>query len=312
MGERPSASIIIPTYMRRKHLTNLLSSLTRQTGSLAFEVIVVQDGPIEDLSSLEIEFSDINVKVFSLPEKRGRASARNLGIAHSHGEILIFLDDDMTVNEGFVQAHLSAHKDNRTVAIGNVVAPPEYATHPLARYIERQGAKKLKRLEDLPPKCFRTGNASVGRALVEEAGLFDESLKHYGEDMDMAVKLFNCGARFVFVQHAISYHHHPPELEDMIEKMREYGYYTVPVLASRHPYLRKTLKIDLADPLKFVRESPILTLRKIALRFALLPIFYRVSLMLARCTFLGRLLFPIYDHIRAYNYIKEYWRATGN
>jgi glycosyltransferase involved in cell wall biosynthesis len=310
MGSDRIASIVIPTYQRAGLLRNLLKSLSVQEARSKFEVIVVNDGSDPDLGTLEAEFSPISARLVYLGENRGRAFARNEGVRKSKGEIIIFIDDDMTVNDGFIEAHLAMHQAPQDVVIGDVVSPPEYKSHPLARYVERQGIHKLGPAEKIPPKCVRTGNVSVSRQLFDKAGQFSEAIWKYGEDLDLGMKLAYAGANFKFAAGAISYHHHPPEIEDMIAKMQEYGRYTVPLLARNHPELKRTIKIHLAEPLRLGREHPLLSLEKISLRLILVPPFYGLALGMYRRKWLGSLLFPVIDYIRAYNYIRAYWQVV--
>jgi GT2 family glycosyltransferase len=309
MGEVVTASIVVPTYRRPDLLRNLLESLSKQKTRHHFEVIVVNDGTDRDLGVLEVEFSDISTRVISLGQNRGRAYARNEGVRNSRGDIIIFVDDDMTVVGDFVERHMAAHVHPEDVVIGDVLSPPEYKSHPLARYIERQGVRKIKSGEKIPPKSVRTGNVSVSRELFDKAGQFDEAIVKYGEDIDLGMRLSYVGANFLFAEAAASYHHHPPDIDDMISKMQEYGRYTVPLLARHHPELRRALKIDLAEPLALGRESPLVTMKKIGLRIIFTPPFYALALGVYRCSWLGNLLFPVIDYIRAYNYIRAYWQA---
>jgi GT2 family glycosyltransferase len=248
-------------------------------------------------------------RLINPPTNVGRGPARNMGVSNSSGEIIIFLDDDMTVAPGFINAHVDAHTGPGLAVVGNIVSAPEYASHPLARYVERQGAKKRSGARSLPPKVFRTGNGSLRRALFEEAGMFDESFSTYGEDLDLAMRLNYHDAKFVFAENAISYNHHPPDLDDMLEKVREWGRYTIPVLALRHPDLERAIHAHLAHPVRLGREGLGLSLRKIAVRFALLPPLYSIARLVYRCTFLGGLLFPLIDYLRLYNYLRAYREA---
>jgi len=308
MAETPRASVVIPTYRREALLRNLIESLNRQKTSYMYDVTVVGDGTEVDAESIGVGSMDMPVEFVSIPEKVGRGAARNAGITASAGGIIIFLDDDMTVVETFIEEHMKRHTAQNTVVIGDVKSPPEYAGHSLARYIERQGVRKLKSRDYIPPKCFRTGNASVSRALLEKAGMFDEAIIHYGEDMDLAAKLADAGAEFVFAEDAAAYHHHPPDLDDMLVKMREYGKYTVPVLAERHPYLKTTLRIHLAEPARPGREPLALTLKKMGLRLVLTSPVYGLILAAMQFSPPDSLIFPMYDYVRAYNYITEYWK----
>jgi GT2 family glycosyltransferase len=317
MSATPSASIVIPTYRREALLRDLIISLAAQKTSYEYDVTVVGDGTEVSADTVGPGAGDLRIRFISLPEKVGRGAARNAGISASTGDVVVFLDDDMTVVEGFLEAHMKNHATagagqaatagDNTVVIGDVLSPPEYSKLSLARYIERQGVRKLASRADIPPKCFRTGNASVARSLLERAGMFDESIKHYGEDMDLAVKLADAGARFVFSEEAAAFHHHPPDIDDMILKMREYGKYTVPVLVERHPYLRTALRIHLAEPPQPGAEPLSLTMRKVGLRLALTPPVYGLVLAAMQFNPPDALMFPMYDYVRAYNYIREYW-----
>jgi GT2 family glycosyltransferase len=303
------ASIIIPTYRRPELLRNLLESLSRQQTSHAFEVIVVNDYPQDDLTALETEFSDISVSVINLSEDHGRSIARNTGVRSSSGDILIFVDDDMTVVEDFIDHHMKAHTQAQTAVIGNILSAPEYANDPFARYIERQGVMKLKPGQEIPPQYFRTGNGSVSKQFFMDVGMFDESFRTYGEDLDLAWRLYYGGARFVFAQEAISYNHHPADIDDMMSKVREWGRYTLPIFAKRHPKLTQALWVHLADPIQLGRESLTVSLKKIVLRVVLTPPIYGLARLIYRCKWLGRLLFPVIDFIRVYNYIGAYRKS---
>ncbi len=311
MYKPEKASIIIPTYKRYQHLQNLLRSLGRQTVKNSFEVIVANDAEDDDLSHLKQTFGDMPLKIVDVHGRHGRPVARNRGVEVAEGEILIFLDDDMTVVEGFVEAHLKAHVHEKIAAVGDIVSPREYARHPLARYIERQGARRHLREETLPPRIFRTGNASISRRLFLEIGMFDESLTTYGEDLDIAMKLSYAGAEFVFVEEAKSIHHYRPDIDDMLSKLEEWGRYTLPVHAKRHPDLAKHLWLHLAVPPS--SAAPISTkLKHHLLWFALSPCFYKMARTIYRFEFLGKLLFPLIDYMRVYTYLRAYRSAIGD
>ncbi|MCR5431329.1 MAG: bifunctional glycosyltransferase family 2 protein/CDP-glycerol:glycerophosphate glycerophosphotransferase [Lachnospiraceae bacterium] len=60
-----------------------------------FEVIVVTDHPLDDITGLVDEYKDIfNIRVIPLTEGTGVAAARNKGIDEAAGEYILFLDSD--------------------------------------------------------------------------------------------------------------------------------------------------------------------------------------------------------------------------
>uniref|UniRef100_UPI00404801FA glycosyltransferase family 2 protein n=1 Tax=Algoriphagus sp. TaxID=1872435 RepID=UPI00404801FA len=88
-------SVIIPTFNREVLIARALKSLSNQTYK-NFEVIVVDDGSSDDTKLVCDNFkSQFNNFVYiSLPNSGGPAKPRNIGIEHSRGKWICFLDSD--------------------------------------------------------------------------------------------------------------------------------------------------------------------------------------------------------------------------
>ncbi len=91
-------SIIIPTYNEADVISSCLSSLNQQSYK-DFEVIIVDDGSTD--GTLQILRAASDIKVYS-QNHQGPAMARNLGAKHAKGEILVFIDSDMTFDKKFI------------------------------------------------------------------------------------------------------------------------------------------------------------------------------------------------------------------
>jgi len=96
-------SIIIPTYNDSNVLGNCIESLSAQTFT-DFEIIVIDDGSsdktLEILSDLRLK----NLELKILKQSHGGAgAARNLGAGKANGEILVFVDADMTFDKDFLK-----------------------------------------------------------------------------------------------------------------------------------------------------------------------------------------------------------------
>ena len=90
---------------------------------------------------------------------------------------VVFLDDDMTVNDDFLSAHALFHRTHPgEVAIGDIRFGPQIVPSAITRYIESRGAQRFADGASLPFKCFVTGNSSLERTRLLNVGLFDESL----------------------------------------------------------------------------------------------------------------------------------------
>ena len=114
-----SASVIIPTFNRSGSLGVLLESLSRQgSGSDTFEVVVVDDGSTDATGTVCSETYPFQF-TYVYQENQGSAAARNSGARQAAGEVLIFLDDDMTVEKNYVEGLVDAHRvHEHSVAMG--------------------------------------------------------------------------------------------------------------------------------------------------------------------------------------------------
>ena len=89
----PLVSIIIPTYNRAEDLKRALQSVFDQTFT-DWEVLVVDNHSIDETDSLIQSFNDPKVKLFKIHNEGVIAASRNLGLRHSLGEYIAFLDSD--------------------------------------------------------------------------------------------------------------------------------------------------------------------------------------------------------------------------
>jgi len=96
-------SVIIPTYNEGEDLIKCLESLSRQKGE-DFEVIVVDDGSTDgSISKVKDRISDWRLKGLKILNQshKGAGAARNFGARLARGDILVFVDADMTFGKNF-------------------------------------------------------------------------------------------------------------------------------------------------------------------------------------------------------------------
>ena len=91
MNQLLLVSIIINNYNYGRFLSQAIDSALGQTYS-PVEVIVVDDGSTDDSRAIIGAYDNRVIPV--LKENGGQASAFNAGLAHSQGEVIIFLDAD--------------------------------------------------------------------------------------------------------------------------------------------------------------------------------------------------------------------------
>ena len=108
-------SIIIPVYNVEKYITDCLNSVVNQSYT-NIEVIIVNDGSTDGSSTICELFSDKyeNVKVFNQKNK-GLSAARNIGIEHSNGEYITFLDSDDYISTDYCSTLHKAVKNTKAL-----------------------------------------------------------------------------------------------------------------------------------------------------------------------------------------------------
>lgn len=96
-------SVIIPAFNEKLVLEDCIESLGAQTYS-DFEIIVIDDGSTDGtLDILENLGKTLPNFRFGKQVHRGPGAARNLGASLSKGEILVFVDADMTFDTNFLE-----------------------------------------------------------------------------------------------------------------------------------------------------------------------------------------------------------------
>jgi glycosyltransferase involved in cell wall biosynthesis len=88
--EHPLVSVIIPVHNGARYLRAALESVFAQAYR-PFEVIVVDDGSVDDSGVIAQSFHDV---LYIHQANQGVAAARNHGIEVARGEFLAFLDQD--------------------------------------------------------------------------------------------------------------------------------------------------------------------------------------------------------------------------
>jgi glycosyltransferase involved in cell wall biosynthesis len=89
----PLVSVIIPTYNRADYLKLALKSVLEQTYK-NIEVIVADDGSMDNTAEVVADFNDPRVKYFYQRNTGLPAVTRNRGLREASGEYVAFLDSD--------------------------------------------------------------------------------------------------------------------------------------------------------------------------------------------------------------------------
>jgi GT2 family glycosyltransferase len=194
----PPASIIIPTRDRASYLEVALASVAPQARAAGAEVLVVDDADQPEVREIAERFE---ARYLAHPSPRGLNAARNSGIAAARADLLVFVDDDVEVHAGWLDALLRAAREcpGHEVLGGPIHARLEGARLPFCGR-EKPPITAL----DLGPADrdaeFAWGaNFAVRRSALERVGPFDAALDLYGDEEDWQRRLHERGGRVRYV-----------------------------------------------------------------------------------------------------------------
>jgi len=140
---RLSCSIIIATRNRALVLETIsLPSIIKQTYS-NFEVIIWDASDNEDTFSVykkfALQYPFLDIKYYKAP-RRGLASQRNDAVKVAKGDILLFIDDDISIEENFLEELIRVYNNDRNKEIGGVqgviLTPSSLNKSQIRRFVE--------------------------------------------------------------------------------------------------------------------------------------------------------------------------------
>jgi glycosyltransferase involved in cell wall biosynthesis len=243
----PTVAVVIPTHDRRTSLRRCLHAFARQSYPAdLLEIIVVADGCSDGTAQLAQGRTSVPLRILEQP-RQGQAIARNRGADVSTADLLIFADDDVEVEPGFVAAHVEAHRgsDQSREVIGNLPPDVQNRRDFFAIMLRAWWEAMFEPMRD-PGHRFSysdllSGNFSIGRSYFERVGRFDGSLRCH-EDYEFGYRLIAAGAEFAFAERAAGRHHEHTDLARALQRKRDEGAADV-ALARRHPELVSSLPL---------------------------------------------------------------------
>lgn len=210
-------SVIIPTYNEQKSIAECLESLASQSYK-QLEIIVVDDGST-DQTLLKIKNLKVKNLILLKQNHKGPGPARNLGASKAKGEILVFVDADMTFAKNFIsdltapiidgqtsgtfsKNEMNANKDNIWSRCWNInrgwpidrLIPPDY---PLTAPVYR----------------------SILKSEFDKVGGFDTT-GEYTDDWSLSRKL---AVKSTLAKGAVYYHKNPSTLKEVWKQARWIG-----------------------------------------------------------------------------------------
>lgn len=239
----PSLTVVICTKDRPENLSRCLNSLLKlqqPEDVTLFEILVVDNAPSDERTK-QVVVALPGVRYVQEP-KAGLDFARNRALRETKGEIIAYLDDDVTVDRRWLAGLREAWAENPDAgAFTGLVLPYELATEAQILFEKRggfqRGFEKIrygKVLNGNPlypcgPGIFGAGcNMAFRRDLLLKLGGFDEALDTGpplpgGGDLDMFYRVVRAGYPLVYEPQYLIFHQHRQDLAGLRRQYWSWG-----------------------------------------------------------------------------------------
>lgn len=241
----PTTTIAICTRERPTSLARCIASILPLLDEVD-ALVVVDNAPRTPatrtlVESLQREHPKIR---YARQEVRGISAARNLALTEAKTEIVIFTDDDVVADPGWIEPIRRAMAAEISIGIVLGLVPPAELESSAQRYFGRRlpWSSHLERVRlstDQPqpyelafPYCagqFGAGaNLAVRRDAVVALGGFNEALgvgarAGGGEDLELFVRCLRADMKIAYEPASIVWHVHSPELKALDDRVFRYG-----------------------------------------------------------------------------------------
>jgi LmbE family N-acetylglucosaminyl deacetylase/glycosyltransferase involved in cell wall biosynthesis/SAM-dependent methyltransferase len=215
-------SIIVATYGRADTLEMTLRSLLAQEANVSFEVIVIDNNPPSETSSVAQSYeSKFPRRVRYIREgTQGLSIARNAGVQSTRGDVIVFIDDDAVALPGWLQSLADTYlMYPHAACVGGKVALQLPETTPgwfdqtdimgtfLSKHDYGSETRQIRNTEGIMGTNF-----SVTRETFLEVGLFRVDLGRVGprllsgEELDLCRRIQRAGRAVYYCGSAIVVH----------------------------------------------------------------------------------------------------------
>ncbi len=200
--------MIVATHERPAALARLVASLAVQLKHGERELLIAENG-----TAAPVQLDQAIGAHRHLHEPRaGKCRIQNRAIAEASGEILAFLDDDLTVTPGYLDAvELFFGEHPEFAAMKGRTLPaedPQEKVGPMAAYLDLPIADHGDQVCEV--KGVLGANMAFRAGVIKQVGLFDERLGPgacgHEEETEMSARIRRAGLRIGYAPRALVYH----------------------------------------------------------------------------------------------------------
>jgi len=193
------ASVVIPVYNEERYLAKCIESLLKQTFK-DFEIIFVDDGSIDDSRDIIKKYAKGNPRIRLLKQNHnGPGKARNLGAKYAKGDILVFVDADMSFDKNYIKNLIKPIIDKKVIGTSHKY---EYVANKDNIWARSWSINRIPKNNIKWTGIFR----AVRKDKFLESGEFDAKKGYFDDDLSKIGK--------ALMVDAVCYHNNPETLKE--------------------------------------------------------------------------------------------------
>ncbi|MFH1308571.1 MAG: glycosyltransferase [Patescibacteria group bacterium] len=239
-------SVIIPAHNEENEIPKTLNCVLEQ-GYENIEIIVSNDGSTDKTEEIVQEFmkKDKRIMIISSPTGHSGAYARNKGATIATGKILVFLDSDARIGDGFL----------KKVAEGFEKFDVQAVTHPkkdtYANFLSKTVALMARNSKKLADKLGKIVLTEINefnlfifeKKAFEEVGGYDDKVLYY-DDTDITRRFYAKGYKALLEPEIMLYSAQPEDLGEFYRRYKWSGE-GIAAMKDKKERLRETAYLSL-------------------------------------------------------------------
>ena len=185
-------SLVIPAYNEEGHIGLCLESVLQVTAGRFKEIIVVNNASTDKTLEVASQFQDRGVRVIT-EMRKGTSHARQTGAEAATGDIIAYIDADVSLPENWIDFIERTFQDPKVVFLSG---PYRYRPHKNAPF----PAWWLNAIWWVTPIADWTvgyigngGNCAMRAGALKQIGGHDRTIVFYGDDTDLSRRFHAVG-----------------------------------------------------------------------------------------------------------------------
>jgi len=199
-------SVVLISKNQEWNIARLVESVLKETDRLPAREIVLVDSASTDRTTEIAARYPIAVLKLCPGQRLTAAAGRYVGTRQTTGDLVLFLDGDMELCEGWLDQALDVMHSRSDVAVvcGRVIDRPKALHTPTVQHLEASGT------DAAGVDVLQGGGAAMyRRSVLERVGTFNPHL-YSDEEPELCLRVRHAGYRVLQLPRPIAFHHSAP------------------------------------------------------------------------------------------------------